>query len=412
LDRTARALKLKDRPENNPKCPLYLRRVQFASMDAMYKAGVDVDRAGQRPMVEAIRAHGEITYDQTRLVRLSSPLAGRVAWVGNVEGDQVKQGDVLALIDAADVGKAKGEYLRAFAGADEKARLLENVQDLIRQGTYVAGASQDVEARAALREAEIRLASAEQSLLNWGLGVQSEALKRLPAEEVARRVRFLGLPDSVIKKLKAETLTANLIPITAPHDGVVASREVVAGANVDSSKLLFVVVDTNRMWLMLNVRQEDARYLSRGQEVRFESDVGAVRTKGTVTWISTSVDEKTRTVKVRAELDNPSDRDHPQGRLRASTFGAGKIVLRDETTVVVPSQAVHWDGSCHVVFVRDKDFVKKDAPKFFHTRTVRPGAKDDEFTEIIAGVLPGEWVASKGSAILRASLLKNNLGAG
>jgi cobalt-zinc-cadmium efflux system membrane fusion protein len=119
------------------------------------------------------------------------------------------------------------------------------------------------------------------------------------------------------------------------------------------------------------------------------------------------VDEKTRTVEVRADLDNAN------GRLRASTFGAGTIVLREEEqAVVVPHEAVHWEGNCHVVFVYDKDSPKKGAPKVFHVRSIRPGAKDDRHTEIIAGVLPGEMVATKNSGVLRAQLLKSNLGAG
>ena len=69
----------------------------------------------------------------------------------------------------------------------------------------------------------------------------------------------------------------------------------------------------------------------------------------TISWISTAVDEKTRTVQVRADLPNPD------GRHLARTFGAGQIVLREEKDVVlVPSEAVHWEGDCNVVFVRDR----------------------------------------------------------
>jgi cobalt-zinc-cadmium efflux system membrane fusion protein len=135
------------------------------------------------------------------------------------------------------------------------------------------------------------------------------------------------------------------------------------------------------------------------------SKEGEVR--GTVSWISTAADDVTRTVQVRVELPNAD------GRLRANTFGTGRIVLRDEPkSIVVPSEALHWDGTCHVVFVRDKNFFQPDAPKFFHVRAVRPGVKNGEFTEIIAGVLPGEIIASKNSEVLEAQLLKGNLGAG
>ena len=64
------------------------------------------------------------------------------------------------------------------------------------------------------------------------------------------------------------------------------------------------------------------------------------------------------------------------------------------------------------MFVRNKGFLKKDAPKLFAVRKVRLGVKAGETTEIIAGLLPGEVIATKGSDALRAELLKGNLGEG
>jgi cobalt-zinc-cadmium efflux system membrane fusion protein len=112
-------------------------------------------------------------------------------------------------------------------------------------------------------------------------------------------------------------------------------------------------------------------------------------------------------VQVRVQVPNAD------GRLRANSFGTGRIVLREEPqAIVVPSQAVHWDGTCHVVFVRDKRNFEPDSPKFFHVRSVRPGARMGDMTEIIVGLLPGEIIASRNSAVLAAQLLKSNLGAG
>jgi cobalt-zinc-cadmium efflux system membrane fusion protein len=104
---------------------------------------------------------------------------------------------------------------------------------------------------------------------------------------------------------------------------------------------------------------------------------------------------------------------NPDGRLRANTFGAGRIVLREEASaVVIPTEAVHSDGDCKIVFVRDKDYFKEDAPKFFHVREIRLGVQDGATSEVIAGLLPGEVVASKNSTVLEAQLLKSNLGEG
>jgi cobalt-zinc-cadmium efflux system membrane fusion protein len=195
--------------------------------------------------------------------------------------------------------------------------------------------------------------------------------------------------------------------MVSPVAGVIVNREVVAGEVVDTAKTLFIVADTRQMWLTLNLRQEDANRVALGQLIRFLVDGSLQESQGTVSWISPEVDEKTRTVKVRANLANN------EGRLRANSFGQGQIILRKENNaLVVPNEAVHWEGDCTVVFVRDKNYLSQDAPKVFHVRQVRLGAKDQENTEIIAGVLPGELVATKGSGTLRAELLKNNLGEG
>jgi cobalt-zinc-cadmium efflux system membrane fusion protein len=412
VERANRALLFAARPENNPKCKLGVRRIQFQSEDDPAKVGIDVDLVREGPVVEAVAANGEITYDPTRVAALAAPAAGRVWRVYRELGQSVKKDDVLALVDAADVGKAKSEFLQALAQIDVRARTVERLKPL--SGAAVAGA-QLQEAEAALREAQIRLVAAQQALANLGLPVQADDLKKLPPEEVGRRVQFLGIPDEAVKTLDAGTTTANLLPIRSPLDGVVVARKAVVGEQADASKTLFEVADTRQMWLTLGVRQEDAGLIrardeakgAAGHAVRFRPEGAAQEVAGEAAWVSTAVDERTRTVQVRAVLANPD------GRLRDHAFGAGRVILREEKqAVVVPSESVQWDGNCTVVFVRDKNFFTEGAPKVFHTRTVRVGAKDGPVTEVIAGVLPGEVVASKGSGVLRAELLKNNLGEG
>ncbi len=230
----------------------------------------------------------------------------------------------------------------------------------------------------------------------------------MPEEKLAERLRLLGLPESVAEHLSPDETTANLLPVKAPMDGIIVARQVVAGEVVDASRVLFQLADTSRMWLTLNVSVEDAGKLALGQPVRFRPDGSRDEVSGKLVWISTTADQQTRMVTVRAELPNP------KGQLRNETFGAGKIVLREEQeAIAVPNEAIHWEGCCHVVFVRDKGyFDKPESPKVFHVRTVRLGARSEKSTEIIAGVLPGEVVATKGSDVLRAELLKNNLGEG
>ncbi len=403
LERARRALDLAPRSANSKNCKLYQHRIQFASKEAVEKAGIDVKSVDEAPILEAVVANGEVTYDeQTRLARLSVRVPGTVWWVPKRVGDEVKRGDILAVVDAAEVGKAKAEFLQSVVQLDVKRKSFlstSKVSDIIPEGQLQA-------TEATLREAEIRVQSAEQALVNLGLPIRAEEIKTLNSEEMRRRMQFLGLPETVVKSLDATRTSANLIPVVAPLDGVVVARDAVPGEVVDTNRVLFTIADVRQMRLTLNVSQEDAKRVAPGQVVRFRT-VGGEEVSGTVNGISTSVDEKTRTVRVWVNLLNTD------GRLRANTFGQGRVILREEkSAVVVPSEAVHWEGDCFVVFVRDKNFLGENAPKVFHVRTVRPGVKDGENTEIIAGVLPGEFVATKGSGTLRSELLKSSLGEG
>jgi len=410
-ERAQRALAFSQRPENNPKCNLYFRRLQFASEEAVEKVDLDFAPVVEAPMIEAVAASGEVGYDQTRVARIGSRVSGRVWWVPKKEGDTVKRGELVAVVDAAEVGKAKSEFLQAAVEANLKEIVLANSRKVV--GAIAERTIQENEA--ALQTAEARLLAAEQILVNLGLPVRASDVKNLGTDGIARYLQFAGLPESVTKTLDPKLTTTNLLPVVAPLDGVVVFRDAVAGEQVDAAKVLFIVADTRRMWLTLNLRLEDANLVALDQPVHFRPDGTKADVTGKVAWKSTAVDQKTRTVKVRAELNNPD------GRLHAATFGTGRVVLREEpNAIVVPSEAVHQvpcspaapGASCHIVFVRDKDFLKEDAYKVCHVRTVRVGAKDEQNTEIIVGVIPGEVVVTKGSGVLRGELLKNSLGAG
>jgi cobalt-zinc-cadmium efflux system membrane fusion protein len=407
LEQASRALALRPRSENSSRCTLHQRRIQFASTKAIDKAGIDIALVQVRPVIEAVVANGEVVYDQTRLAHPTSRVAGTVWRVEKQVGDQVHRGEVLALVNAAEVGRAKGELLQAIAQVRLKQTNVERLRPLAKD--EIIGGRQFLEAEAAFQEARIRLLSAQQALINLDLPVSSEEFASLDTEEIARRIQFLGLPDDLVSTFDAASTSSNLFPLRSPLDGVVVDRRAVADAVVDANTSLFDVADVSQLWLTLNVRQEESRFVALGQTVLFSpSDRrGEPEISGLVSWISTATDEQTRTVKVRVDLPNAD------GRLRANTFGTGRIVLRDEPqAMVIPTEGLHWDGNCHVVFVRDKNYLQSDSPKFFHVRAVRPGVKSGDTTEIIVGLLPGEVIASKNSVVLEAQLLKSNLGAG
>ncbi len=400
LERAERALAIRPRRENLPTSQFPGSRIQFASIDAMRRAGVDVEPVTRRAMTESLNVAAEVLYDATRTAEVSPPADGVVRQVFVNVGDWVEAGQLLAVVDSEKAGRLKSELLAALSDERLKKDVVRRIEPLAQQDAVPR--RRLIETQTDLQQARAAVDRAVRALSNLGLTVDVDYLRSLAADEANRAVSRLGT-----EQMDESSVSGNLIGVTAPLSGRVVVREAVIGEVVDRGTRMFRLSDTRVMWLDLRVPAEDAMLTHIGQEVRFQPDGQTRQHEGHVIWISSAVDRQTRTVRVRAELDN-SD-----GHLKNEAFGIGEIILREEPdAIVVPDEAVQWDGENTLVFVRDARFFEEDRPKFFVARSVRTGVKQDGFTEIIAGVLPGEVVASRGSDVLRAQLLKNNLGAG
>ena len=229
--------------------------------------------------------------------------------------------------------------------------------------------------------------------------VSIDELSRLSDEQVADRLRTLGIPGSLLQGLDASTLTSNLLPMYAPFDSMVIKRDIVIGEVVNPTTPQFVLADLSRLWIMLHVRLEDVGKLSDGQEVLFHlnganEDVPLAK----INWISAEVDEKTRTVSVRADVDNP------KGRLRPNTFGDARILVREHKRLTVPNGALQFDGSAHVVFARGATDTE------FQPLRVELGPRHPDFTVVLSGVKAGQKIAISGTHVLLSEMQKERIG--
>src|SRR5205085_438222 len=154
-----RALAFAKRPENNAKCSLHPRRIQFASMEAVEKSGLDVRPVEIGGIEESLAAIGEVIFDPAQVASLSALIPGRVFRAERNVGEAVNEGDVLALIEASEVGKAKTEFLQAQAQVELKGKTLESTKAVARTGSVPDRQLQD--AGAAFKEAHYRLVSAQ-----------------------------------------------------------------------------------------------------------------------------------------------------------------------------------------------------------------------------------------------------------
>jgi multidrug efflux pump subunit AcrA (membrane-fusion protein) len=178
------------------------------------------------------------------------------------------------------------------------------------------------------------------------------------------------------------------------------------GEHVSPSDRQFVVADNKRMWIKLDVRQEEASRLRIGQRLTFAAEGLPEEIVSTVSWISTELDEQTRMLKVRAIVDNPRALGPTEGAgdmrtLRAQTFGTGRIrVDAVAQTLVVPKEAVQMDGTAALVFVQV-------GPQTFEARPVDVGIQGPGVAEVRHGLRMGEVVATAGSHSLKSELLRS-----
>ncbi len=194
LDRAARALAIAPRATNNSNCTNYQRLVQFASREAMEKAGVQVAPVARQAIVEAIVAVGEISYDQTRFAKISSRAAGTVACVLKSVGDRVGAGEILAVVDAAEVGRAKSELVRALAEEALQEKALGRLASSGFLGNCAGAAAPRRPKQTTLR-ARAAVLEAQQTLANLGLPVDLQQPRGLSQEELLERLQRLGLPE-------------------------------------------------------------------------------------------------------------------------------------------------------------------------------------------------------------------------
>jgi len=349
--------------------------VQFTSHEIAVQAGLAYARVESRESTRTVISNAEVTFDQNRYSHLSSRAPGVVHEVMADLGQSVELGQVLAVIDSVDLGGAKAGHLQAAALVKLWERNHAREKRLTERRI---GTERD------LFEAETKLAES-----------------RIALSRAIQRLRTLGLTDSQVKAVAEKEDSSSLLPVTAPFSGTVVERSATLGEVVDTATPLFAVADTSKVWAMLDVYETDIPQIERGQPVVLEVEgLRGERYAGQITWLSSHVDRRTRTLKARAEFANP------QGFLRSGMFAKAIVSVREkEPALVVPKEAVQWEGCCNIVFVKKNEVL-------FEPRKVRLGYETERFFVVETGVEEEDVVVTTGSFLLKTEILKGSIGAG
>lgn len=383
--------------------------VVLANPDSAAIVGIQTAAVSVRTLPETLDVHGQVTYVQSQLAQLSARVPGIVWSVEKEVGDEVREGEILAILDSVDVGQAKAEFLESLVEAELQRKNLQRIEatpeaisERLRRET-----------EAAWRQARVACYNAQQKLINLGLPVRVDELQGMADEARAAHIRFLGLPAEFLVKHNPETTTANLIPLRASFDGVVIAREITPGEVVMPEQPQLTIADCRTMWIQLDIHKEDTSRIRIGQPVEFLADGLPASLKTELSWISTEVDLKTRTVRAIAEVENPilTAESGTKGKrlLEANLFGTGRVRVRDKANVtVVPRGAVVWSGNRHLVFVpapRPDNTSLRYEPRPVETGLVT----DDGFVEIVSGLTAGDQVVVSGADLLKSELALRQL---
>lgn len=141
------------------------------------------------------------------------------------------------------------------------------------------------------------------------LSAQAEYLQALKDKEILQSVRkkleLLGITDAQIKEIEERGIAQDRMTIYSPVTGIVIDKKEKEGAYVKTGTKIYTIADLSHLWIKLDAYEKDLNFLRYGQEVIFTTLVyPGEEFYGTISFISPVLDEKTRTVKVRVNIEN------------------------------------------------------------------------------------------------------------
>lgn len=310
----------------------------------------------ERRLPDAFEAVGTIQAQQG--AQIASQVTGYVISINVREGDYVKQGEAVAVIDDAQL-RAGVEQAQAASSAA--------AQELIAAESEVALAKSTFDRYQSLYEKK-------------SLSPQEyDEVKTRLQSATARRDRARASQTQAAAALRQSQTVLDRTRIRAPFNGIVTARNADPGALATPDMPLLTIEAAGRYRLQSTVDEGDLKYVRLGQNVNVVIDaVGAKPLDGKVMQIVPAADPASRSFTVKVELpSNPA--------LRSGLYGRAQFSRGERKSLVIPQAAILRRGQLREVYVVGED-------KVATLRYVTLGnASEDQF-EVLSGLAPGEML--------------------
>ena len=313
-------------------------------VERLQMIGVKYQPVAKRPLEKLIRTVGRVAVDERKLAKVTIKFHG---WIEELFvsalGDQVKRGQQLFTIYSPDLVASQEEYLLAV------------------QGQKQLGASEFPE-----------VARGSRDLL----------------EATKRRFQLWDIREDHLRELEHTGKVMKALPIHSPITGTVIRKEALAGAHVDPGEELYTIADLSHLWVLADIYEYELSFVKIGQQaaVTLSYDPGTILT-GQVGFIYPTLDPKTRTAKVRFELDNRDE------KLKPDMYANVELRVGLGIRLAIPQEAIIESGEKQVVFLHLGE-------GRLEPRLIKTGVKTGDWSEVLDGLKEGEHIVTSANFLI------------
>ena len=306
--------------------------------------GVKYEPVARRPLEKIIRTVGRVAVDERKLAKVTIKFHG---WIERLfvsaTGDHVRKGQQLFTIYSPDLVATQEEYLLALQGRKQMGE---------SEFPEVARGSQDL------------------------------------LEATKRRFQLWDITADHVRELEKTGKVLKALPIHSPITGTVIKKEALAGAHVDPGQELYTIADLSHIWILADIYEYELSFVKKEQKaaVTLSYDPSRVLT-GQVGFIYPTLDPKTRTAKVRFEMDNADD------TLKPDMYANVELRVSLGTKLAIPQEAIIESGQKQVVFLHH-------GGGKLEPRLIKTGVKTGEWSEVLEGLKEGEHVVTSANFLI------------
>jgi cobalt-zinc-cadmium efflux system membrane fusion protein len=332
-------------------------------------AKIEVERVGPQDVDDTILTSGTVMLDDQRTGHVFSPVTGRVVKITAQLGQRVAKGDALAMIESPDIGNAVSDVHKAEADLVAAEHDFKRKKDLYEQKAGSASDLETAQDNYRRAKAELERARQKQSLLHVG---------------------------SVNAVTQSYTLSS-------PVDGEVLLRNINPGIEVQgqysggTAQELFTIGELGQVWVLGNVYEMDLARVHVGTpaSVTVVAYPGKFF-KGSVDWVSGTLDPNTRTTTVRCTFDNPDK------LLRPMMYATAQISVDQKRVLAIPRNALLRLGEYKVVFTELGE--AEGRVRFARVPVDVDEGESSPWLEVRHGLAEGQTVVVNGAILLSAML--------